>query len=93
MLTFMCAMVLVAMYQLFQITWGAQNAHIRAREAVLHETTYMSGAGAGYTSPGSTPWAGSNYQKATYGTPINFSASANDQVGSHAINVTAYIQE
>lgn len=34
--------VLMGMVHLFQVTWAAQNSHIRAREAVLHDTHYLS---------------------------------------------------
>ena len=38
-------LVLVAMVQLWSLTWATQNAHLRAREAVLHGSgTYLSGA-------------------------------------------------
>ncbi len=67
--TMICTM-LIGMLHLFQVTWATQNAHIRAREAVMHGTTYLDNHAprADYVSVGSTPWDDSelNYKKAGY---------------------------
>lgn len=39
--------VFMGMFELFTITFGAQNAHIRAREYVLHDGAYTSSAPSG----------------------------------------------
>ena len=41
MLTAMVVTVLLGMMHLFQVTWAAQNRHMRAREAVLHDLHYL----------------------------------------------------
>ncbi|MFM7200984.1 MAG: TadE/TadG family type IV pilus assembly protein [Myxococcota bacterium] len=45
-------LVFMGMYELFTITFATQNAHIRAREYLLHDGAYVSGAPAG--EPGTT---------------------------------------
>jgi hypothetical protein len=87
--TMICTM-LVGMLHLFQVTWATQNAHIRAREAVMHGTTYLEHhpprADSDYVSVGSTPWDGDNYKKAGYAgsipggvdTTYTFTATATD---------------
>ncbi len=87
--TMICTM-LIGMLHLFQVTWATQNAHIRAREAVMHGTTYLENHAprADYVSVGSTPWDDSdlNYNKAGYSgttpggvdTPYTFTAQATD---------------
>lgn len=39
--------VFMGMFELFTVTFGAQNAHIRAREYVLHDGAFTSSAPAG----------------------------------------------
>lgn len=41
LLTFMVMIILSAMVHLFTVTWASTQAHVRAREAVLHETYYL----------------------------------------------------
>ncbi len=94
MLAFMVAVIVVATFHLWKVTWASQNAHIRAREAVLHGTTYMSGPKAGATSGGGQIFDGNNYRKAEWGQSINFTASADDTIDSNTqIAVTATITE
>ncbi len=94
MLAFMVAVIVVATFHLWKVTWASQNAHIRAREAVLHGTTYMSGPKAAATSGGGQIFDGSNYRKAEWGQPISFAASADDTIDSNTqIAVTATITE
>lgn len=68
--------VIVAMLQLWSITWGSQNAHLRAREYVLHEDTYLGGRSG--DASGSAPWDGDNYAKAT-STTFRFEATSSDE--------------
>jgi hypothetical protein len=67
--TMICTM-LIGMLHLFQVTWATQNAHIRAREAVMHGTTYLENYAprddSDYVKVVSTPWDGQNYKKAGY---------------------------
>jgi hypothetical protein len=105
LLTFMVMVVLLGVVHMFSLTWGSQNAHIRAREAVFHGTAYQSGRGAdsAFTQPGSSPFStslpgpGGNYTVAEDSiVPFNFSATASDQArddlfGGQAISVTAQI--
>jgi len=103
--TMICTM-LVGMLHLFQVTWATQNAHIRAREAVMHDTTYLDNHAprANSVSVGSTPWDGENYKKAGYSgvepvgvaVPYTFTATAtdatrNDSFGRQQFEVTATI--
>ena len=57
-MAFTIAVILVSMFHLFTVTWATQNAHIRAREAVLHDTTNLDAGRLGYTTPQSSPWSG-----------------------------------
>jgi len=41
LLAALIAIMLVAMFHLFQVTWATQNAHIRAREATFHGKEYL----------------------------------------------------
>ena len=87
--TMICTM-LVGMLHLFQVTWATQNAHIRARETVMHDTTYLDNHAprANYVSLGSSPWDDSklNHKKAGYAGSIpggadeayTFTATATD---------------
>ena len=106
LLAFMVTVILVSMFHLFTVTWANQNAHMRAREALLHDTTYLSQVGDGrasFASGGSGLWGGSNYNVATHGypaarVPIDYRASANDTtpddiIGSQTIQVATAITE
>jgi hypothetical protein len=72
--TMICTM-LVGMLHLFQVTWATQNAHIRAREFVMHKASYLDNHAprGDYVSVGSSQWEESpwddsalNYRKAGY---------------------------
>lgn len=102
MLAFMVMVILVCMVHLFSVTWASENAHMRAREGVLHRTTYLQGkrAGTDFIVPGAdSPWdsATSNYRVAESGAqPFRFQADAydttmDDMIGSQDIWVTATI--
>ena len=57
-------LLIVALYQLWGLTFAAQNAHLRAREALLHgKTTYMSGPRS-RDIHGFSPFSGRNYTPA-----------------------------
>jgi hypothetical protein len=58
-------MVLMGTYYLFTITFAAENAHLRAREYVLHENAYLGSRA--YNVSGSSVWDGDNYRKAERG--------------------------
>ncbi len=99
-MAFTIAVVLVAMFHLFTVTWASQNAHIRAREALLHDTTNLSGTRLSYTDPSSSPWstADNNYQIAAPNQPIFWSAGAHDTtrddlIGPQDVQVTLVITE
>ena len=105
LLTFMVMVVLLGVVHLFSLTWGTQNAHIRAREAAFHGDAYLTGVKAGtqYTQPGTAPFStslpgpGGNYTVAEDSiTPFEFSATASDEsrddlFGSQNIEVSAKI--
>lgn len=102
MLAFLLTVVLVSMYHLFTVTWASQNAHMRAREAVLHGDAYLTGARTSYVSHSRVPFDSSssvqNYRRADPGTTINFQATAwdttrDDLIGSQDIEVFARIVE
>lgn len=86
--------VVVAMYQLWSVAWASQNAHLRAREYVLHGDTYLQDRGADVT--GNSVFSGGKYRKAD-STDFSFSASAEDESlagvsrGGEQIRVTATI--
>jgi hypothetical protein len=92
-------MVFMSMYYLWSITFAAQNAHMRAREYVLHQGTYLGERAHGTSGGGGTVWAGSNYKKADTGIrPFRFEARASDtsipgmsSYGSKTITTHAYI--
>ena len=99
-MAFTVAVVLVSMFHLFTVTWATQNAHIRAREALLHDTTNLVGPRLDYTDPSSSPWsdADNNYEIANPNNTIFWSAGAHDTtrddlVGSQDIRVTWVITE
>ena len=89
--------LIMGTWHLFQVTWGAQNANIRAREAILHGTTYMSGKKAQYSSADNPVWdqSANNYKLASYGQPMNFTASATDRTNDGFFSgqdITATVQ-
>lgn len=87
-------LVIIAMYYLWSIAWASQNAHLRAREYVLHGDTYL-GSHANDES-GSYPFSGNNYARAE-STDFSFSASSSDvslqgvAAQAHDIEVEAVI--
>ncbi len=95
MLSFGIAVVLVAMFHLFTVTWASGQAHIRARESLFHGTAYLDAPRSEYTSVGASPFdpEARQYQKAAIDEPISFSAEAwdttrDDLIGSQSIEVT-----
>lgn len=70
------AMVIMSMYYLWSMTWASQNAHLRAREFVLHGDTYLQDRGSDAT--GSNPFDGSNYKRAD-STTFSFESKASDE--------------
>lgn len=70
------ALVIVALYQLWSVAWAAQNAHLRAREQVLHGDTYLGGRPGDVG--GNAPFAGNNYKKAER-TTFRFQSTADDE--------------
>jgi hypothetical protein len=101
LLVAMVCVVLMGMVHLFTVTWASQNAHIRAREAVLHGAAYTAGvrADAEYTQPDSSPFDEVELNYATAEStlaPVTFSATASDtsrddSFGANAIEVKATI--
>lgn len=69
-------LVIIAMYQLWSIAWASQNAHLRAREQVLHGSTYQSERPGDVS--GSGPFEHDNYAKAD-STRFHFTAEATDE--------------
>lgn len=99
-MAFTIAVILVSMFHLFTVTWATQNAHIRAREAVLHDTTNLDAGRLGYTTPQSSPWsnADNNYEIADPSNVIFWTAGANDTtrddlIGPQDVRVTWTITE
>lgn len=68
------AMTIMALYYLWSIIFASENAHIRAREHVLHGSAYQSGSDVS----GSDPFSGTNYQRAD-SRSFHFEAKATDQ--------------
>jgi hypothetical protein len=58
LLAFLVMMILMSLVHLFTVTWASENAHIRAREGVMHGTSYLVGdrADIAYTSVSSSPF-------------------------------------
>lgn len=88
------AMTIMSMYYLWSITWASQNAHMRAREYVLHGDTYLQERGS--DADGSNPFDGTNYKKAD-STDFSFEAKARDESlpvfgSSESIEVKAIIK-
>ena len=72
------AMCIMSLYYLWSITWASENAHLRAREFVLHGDTYLQDRGDDCS--GSYPFDGSkgNYARAD-STSFSFEAKAEDE--------------
>lgn len=68
--------VMIAMLQLWSVTFAATNAHLRAREAVLHGTKYLDDRGSDVSDR--APFSGNNYTKASM-RYFRFSATARDR--------------
>ncbi len=92
--------LIMGTWHLFQVTWATQNANIRAREAVLHGTTYMSGKKMQFSNAESPVWdqSANNYKLASYGETIDFKATATDRTNDgffqgQDITATAVITE
>ncbi len=85
-------MIFIAMYYLFTITFAAQNTHLRAREYVLHQDTYLGGRV--QDTSGSAPWNGSDYEiaPAAEQPSFNFSASSRDRSIRGVSNSTQQLQ-
>ena len=81
-------LVIVAMYYLWSIAFASQNAHLRAREYVLHGDAYLGDRGNGET--GNSPFNGSNYQRAD-STNFSFSGRSRDRsipgVGARGVDI------
>lgn len=69
-------LVAVGMYHLWSIAFASQNAHLRAREYVLHGDAYLGGRGNGES--GSSPFDGTNYRRAD-STSFRFHAQSSDR--------------
>ena len=70
------AVTILALYYLWSVIFASENAHLRAREAALHGTTYLpddDGVSA------SAPFSGNNYEKAENPTSFRFEAQAEDE--------------
>jgi hypothetical protein len=100
LMVFGLMVVLMSMVHLWQVTWGAQNANIRAREVLLHGDTYLDPGRASYTSfnDAEIPFdvSAGTYKKATAGSAV-FSASAQDRtkddiIGSQTLEVNLEIR-
>jgi hypothetical protein len=105
LLAFLVMMILMSLVHLFTVTWASENAHIRAREGVMHGTSFLVGdrADIAYTSVSSSPFDSmtENYSALCNDyscpiTPYRFTATASDTTpdgffGSQAISVQAVI--
>ena len=84
-------MVFMSMYYLWSVCFAAQNAHIRAREYVLHGTTYNTDP---YQTTGTTVFDSDNYLKA-YGLGSRSATSSDASIpgmasyGVQTVTVTA----
>mgnify|MGYP001346462923 CR=1 FL=1 len=88
LLVFLVMLVLLGLVHFFSLTWGSQNAHLRAREAAFHGDAFLQGtrAGSQFTQPGTAPFStslagpGGNYTVAPSEVlPFVFSAGASDE--------------
>ncbi len=69
------AMGIMSLYYLWSIIFASENAHIRAREYVLHGGAFLSDTDG---VSGSDPFSGSNYQRAD-SQSFRFESRASDQ--------------
>ena len=69
------AVTILALYYLWSVIFASENAHIRARESVLHGSAYLADDGG---VSGSSPFAGNNYKRAD-DTDFHFESSARDE--------------
>ncbi|MSQ01876.1 MAG: hypothetical protein EXR71_08280 [Myxococcales bacterium] len=69
------AMGIMSLYYLWSIIFASENAHIRAREYVLHGDHFLSDADG---VSGSDPFSGTNYERAD-SQSFRFEARATDQ--------------
>lgn len=69
------ALTIMSLYYLWSVIFASENAHIRAREYVLHGDAYLPDAD-GVT--GDSPFSAGNYQRAD-STSFHFEAKATDQ--------------
>jgi hypothetical protein len=70
------AMTIMVMYYLWSIVWASENAHLRAREYVLHGETYLGSRGSDVS--GNHPFDGVNYTRAD-DSEFPFEAEARDE--------------
>ena len=105
LLAFLVMMILMSLVHLFTVTGASENAHIRAREGVMHGTGYLVGdrADIAYTTVSSAPFDSmtENYSAICNDytcpiTPYRFTATATDTTpddffGSQTIFVQAVI--
>ncbi|MED5370465.1 MAG: hypothetical protein VX899_05610 [Myxococcota bacterium] len=100
LLVFGVMVVLMAMVHLWQVTWAAQNANLRAREVLLHGDTYLDPGRAAYVTynPSEIPFdpAAGTYKKANPGAASfragAFDATQDDIIGSQSLEVELRIQ-
>lgn len=88
------AMAIMSLYYLWSITWASENAHLRAREYVLHGDSYLKERGT--DAQGSFPFEGGNYARAD-STDFGFESKATDQSlpvfgSTEQIEVKAFIK-
>ncbi len=67
------AMAIMVLYYLWSVAWAAQNAHIRARECVLHDDQYLAA-----DDHCDAPFSGGNYRRAD-DTTFSFSGGGSDE--------------
>jgi len=69
------AVTIMALYYLWSVIYAAENAHVRAREYVLHGSAYL---GSVDGTSGSDVFSGNNYRRAD-STSFHFESSSTDQ--------------
>ncbi len=69
------ALTIMSLYYLWSVIFAAENAHLRAREYVLHGDAYLPDTEG---VSGSAPFSGGNYSRAD-STSFHFEATATDQ--------------
>lgn len=67
------ATAIMVLYYLWSVAWAAQNAHVRARECVLHDDQYLPA-----DEHCDAPFAGGNYTRAD-SIDFSFSGGGSDQ--------------